>query len=171
MVRAGRPTRGGLPESARFVATALRYFGPSSYGSIRYVVGYLLEVEGRSRSLKLADMTTKRGIDALGIRRFLRKRPDGLYEMHTSTTAVLEVVIQAHQRFQFMTARLGGSDPRVGQAWLNLKELTNRAHFAIPGLLSGGNPTDALPAEPRELFFEEAAPTAESDLGRPGTPA
>jgi hypothetical protein len=163
MSRAGRPAQGGLPESARFVATALRYFGPSSYGTIRYVVGYLMEVEGRSRNLKLADMKTKRGIDALRKRRYLSKRPNGLYEMHTPTTAVLEIVINGHQRFQEMVARLGPRDSRVTTAWEVLKQLTNRVHFAIPGLLSGSVTPEGLPVEPSGLFFEESNSTSETD--------
>lgn len=163
MSRAGRPATGNLPESARFVATALRYFGPSSYGTIRYAVGYLMEVEDRSRSLKLADMTTKRGLDALRKLRFLYKRADGLYEMHTPTTAVVEAVIQAHQRFQFMVARLGGTDPRVDKAWQELKELTNRVHFTIPRLLSGTRTPEGSPVEPHGLFFEESSSTTETD--------
>jgi Sigma-70, region 4 len=99
----GRPSGGSLPESARLVATVLRYFGPSHYSTLQSAVGYLMEVEGRTRSERLADRNTDRGVKRLLEVGLAQHRKDGLYELVNPVSVVVEGFIRTLRDYQNLT--------------------------------------------------------------------
>lgn len=153
--RGGRPPSGTLPEAARLVATALRYFGLSHYSTIRQVVGYIRAVEGLKRTARNADRETERGLRRLRQDRLVIKRSDGLYELSQPLGVEIDGLIHDLQEFRKVVLRTKPTLSPLTEEWDSfIKNHWSKASRRIELLMKGEDP-----GAPPIPFLEPPSPT------------